>query len=78
MFLVSALLNTLGLIPTEIGGWLKQASKFMMAMALAAIGLKTDFARILNAGIQPMVLGFLVSLIVAVVSLSVQLLNGQV
>ncbi|NLV91701.1 MAG: putative sulfate exporter family transporter [Firmicutes bacterium] len=78
LFLVSALLNTLGLIPTEIGGWLKQASKFMMAMALAAIGLKTDFARILNAGIQPMVLGFLVSLIVAVVSLSVQLLNGQV
>ncbi len=49
-----------------------------MAMALAAIGLKTDLKKMSQSGIQPMILGFIVSLIVVVVSIMVQMLTGRV
>ncbi len=78
LFALAALINTVGLIPAALHGPLKQLSKLMMAMALAAIGLKTDLRKMLNSGVQPMVLGFLVSLIVVVVSIGVQYLTGQI
>lgn len=77
IFALSALCNTLGLIPASLTMPLNYTSKFLMAMALAAIGLKTDFKKMLNAGVYPMTLGFIVSLIVVVVSLLVQFLMGQ-
>lgn len=78
VFILGTLINTLGYIPVSLHEPLKYISKFLMAMALAAIGLKTDFKKMLNSGINPMILGFIVSLIVVLVSIGVQILTGQV
>ena len=42
LFLGAALLNSIDLIPATLSSSLAKLSKFLMVMALAAIGLKTD------------------------------------
>ncbi len=49
-----------------------------MTMALGAIGLNTDLKKLTAAGWAPMLLGFIVSAIVVVVSLVVQYGLGQI
>lgn len=77
-FIFASILNTLGFISPEIQSLFKSISKFSMIMALGAIGLKTDLKKMLNSGVEPMILGFLVSTVVVVVSLVVQYLTGQI
>lgn len=77
-FLVAALINSIGLIPTAIGSSLSTLSKWLMVMSLAAIGLKTDLNKLKKAGFLPMLHGFIISLLVVVVALAVQILIGQI
>ena len=77
-FIVAAIVNSIGLIPVELGVNLTHISKFLMIMALGAIGLKTDLRDIKNSGPAPMLHGFIISAIVVVVSLGVQMFLGQV
>lgn len=78
LFLVFSVVNSFGYIPIELKDTLNIISKFFMAMALGAIGFNTDIKKMVSAGINPMILGFLVSLIVVVVSLVVQFSLGQI
>jgi uncharacterized integral membrane protein (TIGR00698 family) len=78
LFVLSVALNTLGFIPVEAHPIFKHISKFLMAVALGAIGLRTDLKEMIRSGAKPMLLGFIVSAIVVVVSISVQYLTGQV
>ncbi|MDR5658510.1 putative sulfate exporter family transporter [Serpentinicella sp. ANB-PHB4] len=78
IFIGSVLLNTIGIISVETGMFFSRTSKFMMAMALAAVGLKTNLKLMLSSGIKPMTLGFIVSTVVVIVSITVQYFNGQV
>ena len=78
MFLAMAGLNSMGMIPVALAHALKNASKFLMAMSLAAIGLKTDLHKMMASGTQPLVLGFLISTIVVIVSLLAQFSIGQI
>lgn len=77
-FILAAIVNSLGLIPANIGVMLKSTSKFLMIMALGAIGLKTNLRDVKKAGIAPMFHGFIISAIVVIVSLGVQVLLGQI
>ncbi|HHY15875.1 MAG TPA: putative sulfate exporter family transporter, partial [Firmicutes bacterium] len=77
-FVGIALLNSLNLIPQLVGRGLKALSRFLMTMALGAIGLNTDLKKLTAAGWAPMLLGFIVSAIVVVVSLVVQYGLGQI
>jgi uncharacterized integral membrane protein (TIGR00698 family) len=77
-FLVASLLNTLGLFPAIFLGYLKFLSKFMIVMALSAIGLSADFRKMLKTGMKPLFLGLFVWLVVSVVSLVVQFSTGQI
>ena len=76
-FIVAAIVNSVGLVPSGIGLFLKGASKFLMVMALAAIGLKTDLGKVRDAGLLPMLHGFIISALVVVVSLGVQVFLNQ-
>jgi uncharacterized integral membrane protein (TIGR00698 family) len=76
-FLGMAVLNSLGLLSPDAQVWTKEAGKFMIVMALSAIGLQTDFRKMLQSGFRPMFLGFLVWLFVAGASLAVQMFTGQ-
>lgn len=77
-FLVASLLNTLGLFSPEIVKLINALGKFMIVMALSAVGLSADFKKMLKTGVKPMILGLIVWFTVSLVSLAVQYITGQV
>ncbi|MCM0650705.1 YeiH family protein [Clostridium swellfunianum] len=77
-FLVASLLNTLGLFSPEIVKLINALGKFMIVMALSAVGLSADFKKMLKTGVKPMILGLIVWFTVSLASLAVQYITGQV
>lgn len=77
-FLALALINSLGFIPAAGAQLLKDISKFLMVVALAAIGLKTDLGKMKQSGLKPMLHSFIISVLVIVVSLGVQYVLGLI
>ena len=77
-FLAASLLNTVGIINGQAAGFLTEAGKFFIVVALSAIGLNSDFRQMLKTGFKPMALGLIVWAAVAVSSLIVQFASGQI
>jgi len=75
-FVVMAAANSAGLIPAGWHGSLSQLSLFLVAVALSAIGLSTDVAALRRAGARPLLLGAMLWVTVAAVSLGMQFLTG--
>lgn len=67
-FVLMAALNTLGIIGPGLSEAMKTVSRFLMVVALAAIGLKTNVSVFVKTGIKPFIHGFLLSSLVVVVS----------
>ena len=59
-FLVASLLNTLGVLTDPIPSYLNWLGKFMIILALAAVGLNADFRKFLKTGFKPVILGLIV------------------
>ena len=70
-FLLLAILNSAGVIPAELSGVLKTASKFLMVTALAAIGLNTSITDFKKAGLAPMFYGVTIDTLVTLTALAV-------
>lgn len=70
-FLALVTLNSIGLVPVAVSQVFKDFSKFLMIVALAAIGLKTDLGKMKQSGFKPMIHGITTSLLVVIVSLVV-------
>jgi uncharacterized integral membrane protein (TIGR00698 family) len=70
-FVATAVLNTFIDLP-EISGRLVVAGKFMIVMAMAAIGLNTNLKKLITNGFKPIFLGLCCWFAVASVSLLVQ------
>lgn len=77
-FLAMVMLNSLGFISEDISMSLKTISKFLMVAALGAIGLNTKYRDMKKAGINPMVHGFIISLLVVIVAIAVIYFMGLV
>ena len=78
MFIVMVGLKSLGVISNHSSETISSISKFSMIMALGAIGLNTNFKEVSKSGFMPMVHGFLISLLVVIVSFVVQMMMGQI
>ena len=78
MFVVMAVVNSFGLIPENISLLMKDLSKFLMVAALAAIGMNTDFNEMKKSGLNPMIHGFIISLLVVIVAIAVEYAMGIV
>jgi uncharacterized integral membrane protein (TIGR00698 family) len=76
-FLVASLLNTLGLFKGNSIYYINTLGKFMIVMALSAIGLSSDFKKMIKTGVKPIFLGLIVWFTVAIVSIVVQVITGQ-
>ncbi|GKU25538.1 YeiH family protein [Clostridium folliculivorans] len=76
-FLVASLLNTLGFFSEHYIKYINSVGKFMIVMALSAVGLKSDLKKIISSGFKPMLLGLIVWLSVSTVSLVVQAFTHQ-
>ena len=70
-FLLLAIVNSMGLIPVEVSGMIKSASKFLMVTALAAIGLNTSIIDFKKAGLAPMFYGITIDTLVTLTALAV-------
>ncbi len=71
-FLLSALVNTFTGLPESFSHLLAQSGKFMIVMAMSAIGLNTHLRKLLTNGLKPIALGLGCWFVVASVSLIVQ------
>lgn len=76
-FLVASIISSTGILPAGFIAATKTASLFMIAMALGAIGLTANFKEMIKTGPKPILLGLVTWFFVAVSSLLVQLLQGQ-
>ena len=77
-FLAMSIVASLFPIPKVAVDVTKDASKFLMVSALAAIGLNTSFSSMKKAGIRPMLHGFIISALVVIVALLVEMAMGIV
>ncbi len=77
-FLALAILNSTGIVPTELSHGAKEVSKFLMVSALAAIGLNTDLKKMVKSGTRPMLHGFIISALVVIVAITVEYFMGIV
>lgn len=75
-FLFASLARTVGLIPDGLLAPVQQVSLFLIATALAAIGLSTDLAGFRKAGIKPLLLGGLLWIAVGLTSVITLKLTG--
>ena len=71
LFAGAALANTFLSMPAGISPSLVQAGKFVIVMAMAAIGLNTNLKSLFSSGVKPIILGCLCWSTVALVSLAV-------
>lgn len=78
LFLLMVGIKSIGIIPEVISGGVSTLSKFLMVMALGAIGLKTNFSEVAKSGLKPMLHGFIISALVVVVSFLTQILLSQI
>ncbi len=77
-FIILAIVNSFGVIPAEVSAFSKDLSKFLMVSALGAIGLNTSFKDMKKSGARPMLHGFVISLLVVIVAISVEYFMGLV
>lgn len=78
LFLLMVVVKSTGVISEDLSILLSNISKFLMIMSLGAIGLNTNFKEVSKSGFLPMVHGFIISLLVVVVSFTVQIFMGQI
>jgi uncharacterized integral membrane protein (TIGR00698 family) len=78
LFLGMVALKTTGFVPDTASSLISPVCKFLMVMALGAIGLKTNFKEVFHSGFTPMLHGFIISTLVVVVSFAVQVMLKQV
>jgi len=76
-FLVASGVRTAGLVPVAIQPALHLAAEFLIIVALTAIGLSANLRKMASTGARPILLGLGVWAAVAVSSLLVQLVIGQ-
>ncbi len=78
IFLGMVAIKSTGFISDDVSISISSVSKFLMVMALGAIGLKTNFKEVSKSGFKPMLHGFIISALVVAVSFVVQKFLGQI
>lgn len=76
-FLAASICSTFSPIISGAGIFLSQAGKFMIVMAMAAIGLNTNLIKLIKNGGKPILLGFICWVVLSAVSLVVQYFSGM-
>lgn len=73
-FLMLVLLNSFGYISPDVASILREISKFLMVVALSAIGLRTNISEMKQLGIGPLLQSIITSSAVVMVSITAQYL----
>lgn len=76
-FLGMVLVASTGLVPPAVRAPVALATQAILAFALAAVGLETDFRRIAARGWRPLLLGGIATLFIAATSLALVIALGE-
>lgn len=76
-FLVASTINTLGFLGPHLSAYAGVCGRYLIVVALAGVGLNSNFRKIVKTGPKPILLGLLVWILVAVSSLGMQFLLHQ-
>lgn len=77
-FLLTAIINSVGVLPVALSHFLNELGKFGIVVAMAGIGLNTNVKSLFKNGMRPIALGLCCWIVVALVSLGVQQVVGLV
>ena len=75
-FVLASVITTVFRLPAEVTAPLKELSKFLIVMAMAAIGLNTNIIKLVKTGAKPIFTGFCCWLGISLVSLGMQHILG--
>jgi len=75
-FLLACIVNTMNVVPSQMGTFWGNMGKFFILTAMAAIGLNTNLRDLLSRGKKAVLLGACCSVAVTLVSLFTQFLLG--
>lgn len=75
-FVLASVITTVFNLPSAVTAPIKEASKFLIIMAMAAIGLNTDIVKLIKTGGKPIFMGFCCWLAISAVSLGMQHILG--
>lgn len=75
-FVLASVVTTVFSLPAAITAPIKELSKFLIIMAMAAIGFNTNIVRLVRTGGKPIVMGLACWVAIAVVSLGMQHVLG--
>jgi uncharacterized integral membrane protein (TIGR00698 family) len=76
-FVIASLLKTIGLVSPALAPTIQEIGRWVLVVALAAVGLQGHWRAFAGAGFRPLLLGFATWVTVAVASLAVQRLTGM-
>ena len=71
-FLAASILNTFLNLPSGMSNFLSETGKFVIVMAMVAIGLNTNIVKLVKNGVRPILLGLICWVVLAITSLGVQ------
>ena len=75
-FVLASVVTTVFSLPAGVTAPIKELSKFLIIMAMAAIGFNTNIVRLVRTGGKPIVMGLACWVAIAVVSLGMQHVLG--
>ena len=75
-FVLASVVTTVFRLPVSVTDPLKELSKFLIVMAMAAIGLNTNIVKLVKTGGKPIFTGFCCWLGISLVSLGMQHVLG--
>lgn len=75
-FLAASVITTFSGLPLSLTSGLGDAGKFMIVVAMAAIGLNTHVGKLIKSGGKPLLLGLVCSVVLAMTSLGAQAVLG--
>jgi uncharacterized integral membrane protein (TIGR00698 family) len=76
-FLAATLVRSLGLVPSFLLAYLPWVAKFLIIIALSAVGLNANLDAIVRTGWRPLAMGATLWVLVAITSVVVQHMVGQ-
>ena len=74
--MLAAVITTVCQLPASVTGPLKDLSKFLIIMAMAAVGMNTNIVQLVKTGGKPILTGFCCWVAIAAVSLGMQTVLG--
>ncbi len=71
-FILTSIINTFEILPLDMTDYIGSLSKYLIVVAMSAIGLSTNFAKLIKNGKKALILGALCWFVIAVTSLLMQ------